>query len=408
MEARRRKAKGWYNTRTGEVVVVLSNNRDAEDVAATVAHETIGHKGLRELVGEENWNAFLDEVYKHLNRELKAEVDLNAGQTFIDDVLNNGENAKSYEEHRRVQVDELFARLAEKPFEDFSEGERTLWQKLKETVRRLLDRFLETMKLPKWFELGDNELRYILWRSKERLERGREDYVDKARDTVKRTELGLNDEAVYSGKGKRKIVGEDDDIKAANQRFNEELRQQMDGTLPKGHVYQIGRPGAILRSVGMPNLPIELVASKLSDKSMQENHPFELSEVNGLVNAIQNPLAVFRSATKIGSHVVLTEIKHGDKSFVVAIETNRSVGKIYVNSIRSVHYRKSMNILGWIEDGLTDYVSDLFKERWMSQTKIELLSKPQYNSADVRKKLNSVAKILKNFENPPISGKNFS
>ena len=92
----------------------------------------------------------------------------------------------------------MFGRLSEKPFEDFSEGERTLWQKLKAAVRRLLDKFLGSLKLPKWFELGDNELRYILWRSKERLERGREHPIDLARDIVKRKELGLTDEARYN------------------------------------------------------------------------------------------------------------------------------------------------------------------------------------------------------------------
>ncbi len=198
IESRRRRAKGWYNTNTGEVVIVLPNNRNTEDVAATMCHEIVAHKGLRELVGEENYNAFLDEVYGHLNGELKYEVDMKAGRSFTDDTLDNGEKAKSYEEHRRIQTDELFGRLAEKPFEDFTEKERTLWQHIKEAVRRILDRFLGTMKLPSWVELGDNELRYMLWRSRERLEHGKENYVDKARDIVKRNELGLDDEAVYS------------------------------------------------------------------------------------------------------------------------------------------------------------------------------------------------------------------
>ena len=80
-----------------------------------------------------------------------------------------------------------------KPFEEFSEGERTLWQKIKATVLRLLDKFHGSLKLPKWFELGDNELRYILWRSKERLERGKEHQIDLARDIVKRKEPGLGE-----------------------------------------------------------------------------------------------------------------------------------------------------------------------------------------------------------------------
>ena len=198
VQERRRKSKGWYDTATGQVNIVLDNNKNIDDVKASVGHETIAHKGLRELVGEENYDEFLDETYQHLRDDLKKGVDDAAGRAFIDDTTKNGKRAKSYEQHRRTAVDELFGRMAEKPFEEFSEGERTLWQKIKATVRRLLDKFLGSLKLPKWFELGDNELRYILWRSKEHLERGKEHPIDLARDIVKREELGLTDEARYN------------------------------------------------------------------------------------------------------------------------------------------------------------------------------------------------------------------
>ncbi len=194
IEARRRKAKGWYNVSTGEVVVVLANHKDAADVAATICHEVIAHKGVRELVGEAHYDEFLDEVYDHLRGDLKREIDDAAGRAFLDDINKSGDDVRDYKRHRRIAVDELFGSLAEKPFEEFSEGERSLWQKIKEFAKKLLDRFLDKLKLPKWFELGDNELRYILWRSKERLERGKEDPIDQAKDIVKREELGLTNE----------------------------------------------------------------------------------------------------------------------------------------------------------------------------------------------------------------------
>ena len=194
IEARRQKAKGWYNVSTGEVVVVLANHKDAADVAATICHEVVAHKGLRELVGEAHYDEFLDEVYDHLSGDLKREIDDAAGRAFLDDINKSGDDARDYKRHRRIAVDELFGSLAEKPFEEFSESERNLWQKIKEFAKKLLDRFLDKLKLPKWFELGDNELRYILWRSKERLERGKEDPIDQARDIVKREELGLTNE----------------------------------------------------------------------------------------------------------------------------------------------------------------------------------------------------------------------
>lgn len=192
----------------------------------------------------------------------------------------------------------------------------------------------------------------------------------------------------------------DEELEKVNQRFNEELDKQVKGELPKGHVYQMGMPSDILLDAGIPQLPIELVASRLSDKSMQETHPFDLNEMVDLPYAIQKPLAIFRSATHIGSNVILTSLKHGKRNYVVVIETNKRARKNYVNSIRSIHYRNSLNIIGWINDGLADYMSEEFRTNWIEEKRNELLSKPQYNSVDVRQKLISAANIVKSFENP--------
>ncbi len=188
-------------------------------------------------------------------------------------------------------------------------------------------------------------------------------------------------------------------LRAVSEAFDSQLQQQIDGTLPAGHIYNLGMPSPILRSAGLPNLPIELAASRLTDKSMQDNHPFNIAEVRGLVDAIQDPLAIFRSATHIGSFVVLTEIQHGGRNFVVAIEANRRQGRIEVNSIRSVYPKNNKQVANWIEDGLLEYAH---KER-MS----EWFSKQQSNSADVRKLFRHTAKIVQNFENPKLPDTRF-
>ena len=185
-------------------------------------------------------------------------------------------------------------------------------------------------------------------------------------------------------------------IDEVNDQFNAELQQQIEGSLPKGHIYQLGHPSEALQAAGIPNLPIELAAKRLSDKSLQANHPFELSEIENLPEAIQQPLAVFRSATHIGSYVVMTEIEHQGKNYVAAIQTNRQQGRLEVNSIRSVHYRNSnAHIANWIDEGLLEYVD--------KQKMVEWLSKQRYNSADVRKLFNHVTNIVNNFENPTLT-----
>lgn len=189
-QARMRRSKGFYDPATGEVVIVLPNNANVEDVAETVFHEVVAHKGLREMIGEENYDAFCDEIYKHFKDDLKRQVDKEISRRFVN------EPGKGYEHHRRVAVDEMFGRMSEKGFEDFTKAERGIWAKLKAKVLEAINKFLGSLKLPKWVKLGDNELRYMLWRSHEKL-RTKGDYVDMARDAAKRDELGLSSDARF-------------------------------------------------------------------------------------------------------------------------------------------------------------------------------------------------------------------
>ena len=248
---------------------------------------------------------------------------------------------------------------------------------------------------------GEVEARNVEARINMPLEERRRTLAEETEDVAREDQIFLQDalgaSERYGTYGRNKTDGQK--AEEANRRFNEELQQQIDGTLPKGHVYELGRPSGVLRSAGIPNLPIELAASRLSGKSKQDNHPFDMSEVMDLPKAIQNPMAVFRSATHIGSYVVMTEIEHNGKNFVVAIEANRKKGKIEINDIRSIHYRTSnAHMANWISEGLLEYVDKEKMAEWFS--------KQRYNSAEVRKLFNHAANIVKNFENPNVSDEN--
>jgi hypothetical protein len=227
-------------------------------------------------------------------------------------------------------------------------------------------------------------------------EQRRNTLLQETEDVAREDQLFLQE---YAGASNMQL-DEAEKIEKLNAKFNEQLQRQIDGTQESGFIYQLGNPSSILLSAGLPNLPIELASNRLKNKSQQENHPFALSEMKDLVKSIQKPLAVFRSATHIGSFVVLTEIEHNGKNFVVAIEANSQKGRIEVNSIRSIHYRDSnTNITNWISDGLLEYVDKEKMSEWFS--------KRQYNSADVRKSFRHAAKVVQNFENPKLPEENF-
>lgn len=81
-----------------------------EDRKVSSAHDAMSRKGLREIVGEEGYDAFLDDVGRRLRDDVKKEVSSSVGREFLDDVLVVATNAqhtgrgRSYEERRRDAV----------------------------------------------------------------------------------------------------------------------------------------------------------------------------------------------------------------------------------------------------------------------------------------------------------------
>lgn len=144
VQENQRRSKGWFNTGTGEIVVVLPNATGIEDVQATILHEAVGHKGLRELVGDDRFDDFLDKVYAAATKATRLEIVSLARRNHWD---------------FRLATEEYIAGLAEKGFS--GRENRTLFGKIKDFFRDMLSR----AKIALGFNVGDNELRYMLWRT---------------------------------------------------------------------------------------------------------------------------------------------------------------------------------------------------------------------------------------------------
>lgn len=180
-----------------------------------------------------------------------------------------------------------------------------------------------------------------------------------------------------------------------NTRFNDELRQQIDGKLPKGHVYRLGRPGNALLSAGIPDLPIELSATRLAEKAAQRNHEFALSDVSGLPEALRTPIAIFAYGDKNKAQNIIVELEKDGKKFVVGLHLNQTRNEIEINSIRGLFPKTNSEWLNWIAQG---------KLLYADKGKIQaLIDKQRTNLADVEYlDLDSVTNIIKNFANPTL------
>ena len=190
VQERKRRAKGWYDAKTGRVVINLAAHSDMADVEQTLLHEIVGHRGLRGLVGHVNFNGFLDGIYEHASGVVRE---------GIDDIARRKGCSK------RVATEEYMSGLAEGGFADRKNA--GLWQKIRQWFGDMLSR----AKIKLNFEISDNELRYLLWRSHE-LSRmnGREGVVGRARDLAMQNRLGVGNGA--SKGGERAVDSYDGDL----------------------------------------------------------------------------------------------------------------------------------------------------------------------------------------------------
>lgn len=139
-----RKITGWYDEKTGEVHLYMSNIHDRYTAEKTIWHEVVGHKGMRELFGEDRFNQFLRDVWYDLDKPENAEL------------------KKLVDEERRYNplniydaIEEGIARLAED-----GKGEPGFWNGIKNKVSDFLHEI--------GYRIVPNtkDVKYLLWLSK--------------------------------------------------------------------------------------------------------------------------------------------------------------------------------------------------------------------------------------------------
>lgn len=160
-----RNVKGWFDTRSGEVVIYLPNTTGEEDAKATFLHEIVGHKGLRALLGEKEYDQEMVKLYGQLPLDVRKSV----AEAAIRDYGGNVS----------IAMDEYLAEQAEK------DETPSWWNKVVSGIRN----FLRRMGIK--VDLNANDVKYLLWRSRKVLENG--DILEQAEDIAMRYRLGIGE-----------------------------------------------------------------------------------------------------------------------------------------------------------------------------------------------------------------------
>lgn len=139
-----RKITGWYDEKTGEVHFYMPNIHDRYTAEKTIWHEVVGHKGMRELFGDERFDKFLREVWYDLDKPENAAL-----KKLVD------EERKFNPLNIYDAIEEGIARLAED-----GKGEPGFWNGIKNKVSDFLHEI--------GYRVAPNtkDVKYLLWLSK--------------------------------------------------------------------------------------------------------------------------------------------------------------------------------------------------------------------------------------------------
>lgn len=139
-----RKITGWYDEKTGEVHLYMPNIHDRYTAEKTIWHEVVGHKGMRELFGDERFDKFLREVWYDLDKPENAAL-----KKLVD------EEKKFNPLNIYDAIEEGIARLAED-----GKGEAGFWNGIKNKVSDFLHEI--------GYRIAPNtkDVKYLLWLSK--------------------------------------------------------------------------------------------------------------------------------------------------------------------------------------------------------------------------------------------------
>ena len=175
LTGRRARAKGWYDTTNGKITIILPNHSNGQDVMRTLMHEGVAHHGLRQMFGED-FDTFLDNVYANASEEVRKRIAEMAAR-------------KGWDFH--TATEEYLAALSEDI--DFERKvDQTWWQKVKFFFIDMLRKAGIVLD----DKLTDNDLRYIVWKSYERMAyAGEYGAIRDARTEVMKQSLGVGNYA---------------------------------------------------------------------------------------------------------------------------------------------------------------------------------------------------------------------
>ena len=153
---------GWYDENTGEVHLYMPNIHDSYTAEKTVWHETVGHKGMRGLLGDK-FNDYMRGLWLDLDNPVNAEL-----RAYVKERM--GKDSMGFYD----AIEEFIAESAEK-----GKGEPGFWNYIKNKVTDALHEI--------GYRISPNvkDVKYMLWLAKNVQKKGNDPWWKMRADAVK-------------------------------------------------------------------------------------------------------------------------------------------------------------------------------------------------------------------------------
>jgi hypothetical protein len=195
-------------------------------------------------------------------------------------------------------------------------------------------------------------------------------------------------------------------LEPVNTRFNEELDKFKSGALRSSEVLHLGAPLEILQAAGLKRGEITITQRTLADHLKAHNLTAE--DLKGLAKAIQKPLLIYRWGKKHPSTAIVTEITVADgRKVAIGIRLESKGNDLSVNEIATIHGKTDNKLLDDLKKTTPEELQNE-KLRWVEKEKVLgwLGMAPPKGATLTDPKLLDIAKVIKNFQNPKLSGEN--
>jgi hypothetical protein len=281
LQRQKQGSKGWYDTKTGEVYLVLPNAESVADAQATILHETVAHKGLRGLLGD-NFGPTMDSVFDSLPQEVQSGL------------------MDSYGD-RVVAAEEYCAEMAE------TMTDPGIIQKICSAIKEALRKIGINLKI------SDGDIMYMLWKSKNRLENSDTafDIMRKAKTDAMVKEQSREYDNLFRSKKPLSKLGLSDDL----QRRIEGKIQSRTELFQEAYVDRMisvkKLQEEVEKAIGkkIPDyMNVYVYENTLSSRNTYEQEQFEQKRIKPLLSAIKDLRDKGYSEREIENYVLA---KHG-------------------------------------------------------------------------------------------------